>query len=90
MSNSNFYARKGQLDAYCNGVRTGSGGKIFEEWVVFCDDNKNGELDEEEQKVQFETVYDYVYTGSDPKNYKGIDKKSLRILEFFKRKLLFP
>ena len=82
MSNSNFYARKGQLDAYCNGVRTGSGGKIFEEWVVFCDDNKNGELDEDEQKVQFETVYDYVYTGSDPKNYKGIDKKSLRISEF--------
>ena len=80
MSNSNFYARKGQLDAYCNGVRTGNG-KIFEEWVVFCDDNKNGELDEDEQKVQFETVYDFVYTGNDPKNWKGMDKKSLRILE---------
>ena len=69
-----FLCLKGQLDAYCNGVRTGSGGTIYEEWVVFCDDNKNGELDEDEQKVQFETVYDYVFTGTDPKNYKGIDK----------------
>ena len=69
-----FHARKGQLDAYCNGVREASGGRIFEEWVVYCDDNNNGELDEDELNVQFETIYDYVYTGDDPKHYKGTDK----------------
>ena len=73
-SNLNFHTLKGQLDAYCDGVRTGNGEKIYEDWVVFCDDNKNGELDEDEQKVQFETVYDYVYTGTESKNFKGIDK----------------
>ena len=82
MLNLNFHTFKGQLDAYCDGVRTGNGGKIYEDWVVFCDDNKNGELDEDEQKVQFETVYDYVYTGTDPKNFKGIDKNHSEFQNF--------
>ena len=63
---------EGQLDAYCDGFDD----RGQEQWVVYCDDNKDGKRNNSEEFVTFSTVLNYSYNGNDPDSYKVILKES--------------